>query len=101
MEWGFGENLAVVWLCGYAGGVEEPELSHNGRLHDKDRLGPDRAYHSERACRPCNRRRYLMMYPGIQVPKYPSTSPFRRQRSRAKRKSVGHCTPAISLWLIL
>lgn len=44
---GFGEN----WLwCGCvvaAGGVERQELLHNGRLHDKERLSPDRAYHSQ------------------------------------------------------
>lgn len=49
----FGES----WLwCGCVvasggGGVERErerqELLHNGRLHDKDRLSPDRAYHSQ------------------------------------------------------
>lgn len=46
--------------------------------------------------------RYLLMYPGIQAPKYPSTQVPRRsarQRSQAKTKSVGQCTPAISLRL--
>lgn len=41
---GVWRELAVVWLCGAAGGVEKQELLHNGQLHDKETLCPGRAY---------------------------------------------------------
>lgn len=46
MDWGFGENS--LW-CGCVAVVvvlRDKSRPHNGRLHDKERLGPDRAYQS-------------------------------------------------------